>query len=131
MSELVLALLLSAAPPAISFDDAVKRALEHHPAMRLAEQDAARAMALVEQARAPSLPTLVANGSYSRLDDDRLRNGIVLANKDQLSANLQLAVPLVNTPRWATWYRAAQAADAAKATAADVKRQVALGAAHT
>lgn len=130
MSELVLALLLSAAPPAISFDDAVKRALEHHPAMRLAEQDAARAMALVEQARAPSLPTLVANGSYSRLDDDRLRNGIVLANKDQLSANLQLAVPLVNTPRWATWYRAAQAADAAKATAADVKRQVALGAAR-
>ena len=136
MSELVLALLLSAAPPAISFDDAVKRALEHHPAMRLAEQDAARALALVEQARAPSLPTLGVNGTYTRLDADRIAvnpdgSTRIVQPRDQLAGNLQLAVPLVNTPRWGQWYRASQAADAAKATADDVKRQVAVGAARS
>lgn len=131
MPELILAVLLSAAPPQpIGFSDAVQRALVHHPAMRVAEQDAARALAQLEQARAPSLPTLGANGTFTRLDDDRLRSGILVASKEQLSANLQVSVPLVNTPRWAQWYRASKTADAARATADEVKRQVALGAAR-
>lgn len=131
MAELVLALVLTAAAPQpIGFSEAVQRALAHHPAMRVAEQDAARALAQLEQARAPSLPTLSANGTFTRLDDDRLRSGILVASKEQLSGNVQLAVPLVNTPRWAQWYRASKSADAARATADDVKRQVALGAAR-
>lgn len=131
MTDLLLSLLLAVAPPQpIGFSDAVQRALAHHPAMRVAEQDAARALAQLEQARAPSLPTLGASGTFTRLDDDRLRSGILVASKEQLSANVQLSVPLVNTPRWAQWYRASKSADAAKATADDVKRQVALGAAR-
>jgi outer membrane protein TolC len=98
--------------------------------MRVAEQDAARALAQLEQARAPSLPTLGATGTFTRLDDDRRLGDRLLLGKEQLSANVQVAVPLVNTPRWAQWYRASKSADAARATADEVKRQVALGAAR-
>ena len=54
----------------------------------------------------------------------------MVLGRQQLSANVQVAVPLLNTPRWAQWYRASKASDAARATADDVKRQVALGAAR-
>ena len=131
MGELLLAVMLGAASPQpIGFADAVQRALAHHPSMRVAEQDAARALAQLEQARAPSLPTLGATGTFTELDADRLRGDLLVASKSQLSANVQVAVPLVNTPRWAQWYRSSKAADAARATADEVKRQVALGAAR-
>jgi outer membrane protein len=132
MSHFLVAILLTAGanPEPIGFASAVERALAHHPAMRIAEQDAARAMAQLEQARAPSLPTLGGTGTFTRLDDDRRLPDRLVLGKEQLSANLQVAVPLVNTPRWAQWYRASQSVDAARATADDVKRQVALGAAR-
>ena len=131
MGELLLAVMLgAAAPQPVGFADAVQRALAHHPAMRVAEQDAARALAQLEQARAPSLPTLGATGTFTELDADRLRGDLLVASKSQLSANVQVAVPLVNTPRWAQWYRASKSSDAARATADEVKRQVALGAAR-
>lgn len=136
MSALLLSLLLTAGPEPIGFEAAVERALAHHPAMRVAEQDAARALAQVEQARAPSLPVLLGNSTFSVLDNDRRLPdtpegpGRLVQGRQQFNANLQLAAPLVNTPRWAQWYRAAQAADAARATANDVKRQVAVNAAR-
>ena len=129
VEALVLSLALGAAEP-VTFQDAVQHALSLHPAMRVAEQDAARALAQLDQARAPSLPSLSANGTFTRLDDDRRLADRLVLGKEQLSANVQLAVPLVNTPRWAQWYRAAKAADAARATADDVKRQVAVNAAR-
>lgn len=131
MLELCLALVTLAAPPeAVSFEVAVQRAVANHPAMRSAAADAARALALVEQSRAPSLPTLNASGTWTRLDSDRVRGEIVVASKNQLSANLQLTVPLISPARWTQWWRASKAADAAGATSADVKRQVALNAAR-
>lgn len=131
MVESFIALVLSAASPqAVGFSDAVQRALTNHPAMRVAEQDAARALAQLEQARAPSLPSLAANGTFTRLDDDRRLADRLVLGKEQLSGNLQLSVPLINTPRWAQWYRASKAADGARATADDVKRQVAVAAAR-
>jgi outer membrane protein TolC len=132
----ILLVVLAAGPEPITFEAAVERALAHHPAMRVAEQDAARAMAQLEQARAPSLPTLVGNSNFSVLDADRRLPdtpegpGRLVQGRQQFSANLQLAAPLVSTPRWAQWYRASQAVDAVRATANDVKRQVAVNAAR-
>ncbi len=134
MNALLVAMLLAADPEAIGFEAAVQRALGHHPAMRVAEQDVSRAMAQLEQVRAPSLPTLMANGNFTALsprEATQLQGGQApLQNGTQGTANLQLAVPLLNTPRWANWYRAAQSVDAVRATANDVKRQVAVGAAR-
>ncbi len=149
MTQVVLALLCAA--PSITFQEAVERAVEHHPAMRVADADAARALALLEQARSASLPTVYATGVYTRLDGDRTlnspagtipvmdNNGVpigaahtaassrVIAGKDTVAANLAVTLPL--TPKnWEQWYRADKQTDASRATAADVRRQVALGA---
>jgi len=58
-------------------------------------------------------------------------NGVVFSPKQQAFGNLQAAVPLLNTPRWGQWYRAAKNTDAAVATADDVRRQVAVLAARS
>lgn len=130
MVELVLAVTLAAAPESVTFEEAVQRALARNPAMRIAQQDAARALAQLEQARAPSLPTLGVSATYVRLDADRVLQERVIVGKEQVTGNVQLQVPLVNTPRWGQWYRSSLAADAARATADDVRRVVAVNAAR-
>jgi len=109
----------------ITFAKAVQRALEHNPQMLSAEQEVRRAEAQVEQARAPSLPTLSGNATYTRLDADRKLGEQVLAGQNQLNANATVTVPLLAPTRWATWSRAADAAATVKANREEVRRQVA------
>lgn len=127
---LLLVLTLLAAPERVTFEVAVERALAHHPAMRLAQQDTARALALLEQSRAPGLPSVQLSGSFTRLDDDRRLADRLLVSKEQFAGSVQVAVPLVGGPRWGVWYRAGRSVDATRAGAADVKRQVAAAAAR-
>ncbi len=126
---MVAGVALAAAAP-ISFDAAVKQALELNPAMRFAAAETERASALVEQARAPSLPSLALNGTYARLDADRVLNGNVILGANQLGGSVQLQVPLVVPNRWAQWRRASANADAVKANAEDARRQTAVNAAR-
>lgn len=130
---LALVVWLSAvpAPESVSFDQAVARALSKHPSLKVAEEDIARAAAQVEQQRSPSLPTLAANGAYTRLDADRIVGDRVAAGRDQLGANLTLSVPIIAPARWAQWWRSTKSLDAQRATSADVRRQVALQVART
>ena len=127
------------APPqatagAISLEEAVKRALARNPAAEIAAEEIHRAEALAKQVRAGWLPTLSANGMYTRLDDDRRLNGeptgrIILA-KDQLSANVQLNVPLLAPRQWVAYARSKENIDVARASRMDVRREVALAAAR-
>jgi outer membrane protein TolC len=127
MNAAVIIVVLAAGQP-MRFDEAVSKALENHPALRVANADASRAVAQVEQARAGSLPLLGVNAIGTRLDADRVLNDRVIAGANQLSANVQLQVPLVAAKSWAQWRRADANADAVKANSLDVRRQVALGA---
>lgn len=122
-----LLLVVLAARP-VAFDDAVTRALAQHPAMAQAQADVARADAQLEQARAPSLPTLGVNAVGTQLDADRQLSGRVLAYQTSLSANAQLQVPLFVANRWAAWRRADANADAARLGSVDARRQVAVAA---
>lgn len=127
---MMLPLLAVLAVTPIGFDEAVARALSSNPALRSAEADRSRAQAQVEQARAPSLPSLSAGLTATRLDADRVLNDRVIAAANQLSGNVALQVPLVATNRWAQWRRASASAEAVGRTSNDVRRQVALGAAR-
>jgi outer membrane protein TolC len=128
---------LSAAPAQpLKFQQAIERALQNNPALEVARQDTARAWALMEQTRSASLPTLSINGSYTRLDSDRVQTNPdgttrILVPKDTLGGNATVAVPVVVPQRWAQWWRASLAAKAQEATNDDVRRQVALLAART
>lgn len=109
----------------VSLSDAVARATARNPTARIAQAEARRAQALMEQARAASLPTLTGNAVYTRLDDDRVLSGRVIAGGDQLSANLTLTVPLVVPQRWASWSHASDNVDTAQASALETRWQVA------
>lgn len=127
-----------AEPPAavaeerITLGEAVRRALAKNPSAQVAAAEIRRMEALETEVRAGWFPTLTGNGVYTRLDADRTLAGSpgtparVIAGADQLSANLTLSVPLVYPQRWAAWSHAQDNADVARASDADVKRQVAL-----
>lgn len=136
-----LVLLLAAAAPAgelssgamerISLEEAVRRALAKNAATRVSQLEIRRAEGLLSEARAGSLPTLGASATYTRLDSDRVLQDRVIASKDQFSANATLTVPLLVPQRWAQWSHGSDNLDAARASAADVRRQTALLAART
>jgi outer membrane protein TolC len=112
-------------PARITLAEAVRRALDQNPTVRVAVAEIARADALVKQARAGWYPTLTGNGALTQLDDDRVNGGVIVAPETQVTANLQLTVPLIAAPAWANTRRAESGRRIADASAADVRRQVA------
>lgn len=118
----------SGAPGAarVSFAEVVQRAMARSPASRIAGEEARRAEALVRQVRAGWLPQLRGNATYTRLDDDREFGGRVILAANQLSANLQLEVPIVAPQAWAATARAREALDVAKLGTVDARRQAAV-----
>jgi outer membrane protein len=118
--------LPSSSPHAVTFEDAVQRAMTRNTTFELAQEDVRRAEALVQQARSTWLPTLSANGTYTRLDADRELNGRVIAAADSVNANLMLTVPIISPKQWVTTARAKDAREIARLTLTDTRRQVAL-----
>jgi outer membrane protein len=110
--------------------EAVRRSLARNPTAVVAAQEIARAEALVREARSGSLPILTANGTYTRLDDDRTFSGRVIAARDQISGNVQLIVPVVAAQRWVQWSHASTNVDVTRANTVEVRRQVALATAR-
>lgn len=121
-------------PPApaqrVALQAAVRQALAQNPSVRVAIDEVRRAEALVRQARSQSLPTLVGNGTYTRLDADRVLGGRVIQGANSLNANVLLTVPLIAPQRWANWGRADDQVDVAKVSSADARRQVAIATAR-
>jgi outer membrane protein TolC len=99
------------AAPVVGLVDAVNRALARNPAAVVAYAEVRRAEALVLETRSSALPTLLANGTYTRLDGDRTLNGNTFIAANQLNANLLLTVPLVAPKPWAQWSHAQDSVD--------------------
>lgn len=108
-----------AAPPAVSFDEAIRQALARNPSLGQARAQVARAQALVTEARASFFPVLTGNAVYTQLQ-----------SASALNANLTLAVPLVATQRWLAAKRTEQAVEVARTGEADARRLVAVSTAQ-
>lgn len=111
--------------PTVTFSEAIDRALRRNPTVAVALAEIARADALVRQARAGWFPTLIGNGSYTRLDP--ARTGV---EHNQWGGNLTLTVPLLAPIAWNQTGQAADNRRIAEASAADVKRQLGTAAAR-
>ena len=125
----------------VSLTEAVRRALARNPTAVVAMQEIKRAEALLVEARAGSMPSLTANATLLRLDNDRLllaspgtatappvyRN---ISSKNQQSANLVLNVPLVAPQHWVQWSQATVNLDTIKANGEDTRRTLAVLAAR-
>jgi outer membrane protein TolC len=138
----------------ISLTEAVRRALARNPTAVIAFQELQRSYALLAQARAASLPSLVLNGGLVRLDADRtltaagpLIDGLVagnhvtsftyappasrvIAGKNQETANLTLNVPLVAPRAWANWSEASMNITTALSAREDTRRVLATAVAR-
>ena len=109
----------------VTWQQALDRATARNPSAYVAQQEIARADALVREARAGWLPILGGNGSYVRLDSARTFGGTVTTPIAQWNGNLQLTVPLVAPSAWANDWHAQDSRALATASAADVRRQLA------
>jgi len=122
------------APERIAFDEAVRRAQARNPAARLAADEIARVDGLLAQARSFSLPLLVASGSWTRIDHDRILRRTppaadqLVTPQEQRGAAAVLQVPLLAPSRWASWVVASKSLDLTRISEEDVRRQVALAA---
>jgi outer membrane protein TolC len=110
----------------LTFDGAVQAALARNPTAEEAQEEVRRYHALMEQVRSAALPTLNGIGTYTRLDNDRVFNGIVYAPRGSLNLNATLDVPIIYPQRWVLWGEASDLVDVAKANALDVRRTVAV-----
>jgi outer membrane protein TolC len=115
----------------VTLDQAVERALRRNPSAQAAALELDRAEALVRQARAASLPNLMGNVTYTRLDDDRMLATRRVAARDQLNANIVLSVPLIAPTRWAQWSHAKDDAQVLGLSGTELRRQLTISVART
>src|SRR5258708_1718201 len=117
--------------PKVGFDEAVKEAVQKNPQPQKAVEQIRRSEALLRQARSTSFPTLVANGTYTRLDNDRAaclmapcppNVAKVFIPANSLNAQIVASVPLIAAQQWVKWSHAGDQIDVAKMTAADMTR---------
>ena len=109
----------------IALGDAVSRALARNPSVVVALAEIDRAEALIKQVRSGWFPTLNGYAAYTRLDHDRIVNGVRQLSINEVTANLTLTVPLISAPAWVNTRLARDNRRIAEASAADVRRQVA------
>jgi outer membrane protein TolC len=116
--------------PAVTFDEAVRRALERNPTVARAATSIARADALLQQARAVTLPSLSARYSNVTLDRGVSFDDADVQPRNQSTFAATAALPVLAPARWA---RVAQARDqiaVAEASVTEVRQQVAVAAAQ-
>ena len=123
-------LLEGNAPPSVALKDAIGMALARNPTAVVAYAEIRRAQAIVEQVRTGALPTLYGNLAYTQLDAARTYGGIVQLPESAFQANALLTVPLIVPKPWAQWSQATDQVDAARLSAQDTRRVVAVAVAR-
>jgi outer membrane protein TolC len=110
----------------VTWSQALDLAFKHNTSVIVANQEIERASALVREARAGWLPLLSAGGSYTRINEKRTFGGVVTTPIAEWNGDLALTVPLVAPTAWANDAHAQDNRDVAAASAADVRRQLAV-----
>jgi HAE1 family hydrophobic/amphiphilic exporter-1 len=115
----------------VTFDQAVALAKKNHPSVLAAEADLLRAEAVLKRASAPALPTLSLNGTYTRLDNARTFEGVVVVPADAFTGNVLLNAPLLAPAQWENWSYASKTMKVSQLAFEDAMRRIALGVGRT
>ena len=115
----------------VTFDEAVRRAVERHPTVGEASQAILRAQALLDQSKAVFRPALYAGAGATILDAARGFDGNVTQPRTQSTFNATLSYPILAATRWAAKNQAADQVRIARISAEETRRQVALTAAQS
>jgi len=116
---------------AVSFDEAVRRAVENNYDVARAATAILGAEALLGKARALILPTVGAYALEAVIDEERGFDDIVSQPRDQFSAGVTVSIPVLAASQWAAKTQAADQVEIAKLQEADIRRQVSVATAQT
>jgi outer membrane protein TolC len=116
--------------PALTFDEAVRRAIERNPTVGQAEQAIRRARALLDQAKSVFRPDVSGTAGTVILDDARGFDGNITQPRTQSTFNATASFPFLAPSRWAAKNQASDQVRVASISAEETRRRVALTAAQ-
>ncbi|HUF47962.1 MAG TPA: TolC family protein [Vicinamibacterales bacterium] len=117
-------------PVAVTFDEAVARAIERHPTVARAAKAILQAEAVIDQARALTRPSIDATFVNATINERVAFDDATIAPRNQSTFSARASLPVLAPARWA---RVAQARDQvaiASASTAEVRQQIARAAAE-
>ena len=114
----------------MTFDDAVRRALDRNPSVVSAAADILRAEGLLKQARAVILPGVAVSATNTTLDDSRGLGDQTFTPQNTFNAAVSVSMPLFAPAQWARRVQAEDDRRVAEAGVEDVKRQIAVATAQ-
>ena len=120
-----------ATPDRVTFQEAVRRALDRNPTVGQASQAIVRAQALLDQARSVFRPSVTGAVGTTVLDAARGFDGNITQPRTQTSFSGTASYPLLAASRWAAAKQAADQVGIARISAEEVRRQVGLLAAES
>jgi outer membrane protein TolC len=110
----------------VTFDEAIKRAIERNPTVQGAAAGILRAEGLLRQARAAPRLQVVGNVSTTTFNTGVAFQGTTVTPQNQLIASITADMPIVAAAAWARRAQAEDTRHVAELTVADTRRQVAL-----
>src|SRR5688572_3126973 len=113
---------------AVTFDEAIARALEKNPTVAIAATNILRSEALLQQARAATRPRLFGSITNTTLDTGREFDGLTVQPQNQTLFGLNAALPF-SAVSWAQRTQAMDQVEIARLSVTDTRRQIAVAAA--
>ncbi len=117
-------------PERVTFDEAIRQALQRNPSVVVAAADILRAEGLLRQARAVIMPGVEVTGTNTTLDDARGLEGQTFTARNTFSAALSISMPIFAPAEWARRVQAEDERRVAEGSVEDVKRQIAVATAQ-
>ena len=112
----------------VTFDEAVRLALDRHPDAARAAQAILRAEALLQSSRSVFLPSLNGTVTTTILNEERGFSGQVTQPQTQSAFGAQASFPILAAARWAQATQAADQVALARLSLYETRRQIALAA---
>lgn len=110
----------------VTFDEAVRRAIERNPSSAIAAAGILRAEALLTEARSASRVQVNGNVTTTTLNRGVEFDGATVTPRNQVNASLDVRYPLFAPARWARRTQAEDTRQVAEANVEEVKRQTAF-----
>ena len=114
----------------VTFDQAVRMAIDRNPSVAGAAQGILQAQALLNEMTALARPTVAGAVTATFLDKGTSINGVTATARNQLSGTVALSVPLIVPVQWALRVQAADSERVARLAASDMRKQVAVSTAQ-
>ena len=110
----------------VTFDEAIRRAIEKNPTVVAASTGILRAEGLIRQARAATRLQIVGNVTTTTLNTGVEFQGSVVTPQNQVTASVTADMPIVAAAAWARRAQAEDTKAVSQLALADTRRQIAF-----